>query len=316
MIKYIIIRSLELLPVLFIISIISFSIAFMTPIDPAKKALMFSGYQDVPDEQVVEDFRVKMGLDQPLYIQYINWLNNVVEGNFGYSLKDNCPVLDKVINCFINTLKLSVFGMLITLAIGIPLGVVSAMMRGTIVDMISRFIAIFNASFPSFWLAYMLIIIFALTLNVVPVAGYGGGDLSHMILPAFTLGIICSGTIIRLTRSSMLEVLEQEYIRGARAKGLQERAIIVRHALKNAMIPVVTYCGMTFASLLSGAAITEVIFAWPGIGNLIVTAIQNKDFPLIQGCVLFISFVYLMINFVVDLSYVYLNPRIRYESKN
>jgi peptide/nickel transport system permease protein len=305
-------RIILLIPILFLISIFCFSITYITPGDAARNALM--GDHGRPTTEEVQEYRAALGLDKPLYVQYFIWLDNVLHGNFGYSLMTNEPVAGKILNGFSSTLKIAIFSMALSLLIAIPAGVLAAITKGTWIDSLTRFIAVVGVSMPSFWEAYMLIIVFALMLHWFPVSGYGnGGDIEHMVLPVVLLGTGCSCTLLRLVRSSMLETLAQEYITGARAKGLPEYYILVRHALKNAFIPVLTYIGMTFGGLLSGAVIVETIFGWPGIGCIFVEAIKNKDFPMIQGCILFIAVIYLGISLAVDLMYVYLNPRIRYE---
>lgn len=313
-IEFVVRRLLLLIPVLILISAISFGIIYITPGDIAKNALMSPS--GGADEKSVEEFRIKQGLDKPIHIQYLTWIGNVVQGDLGYSYMTNEGVSDAIARTFKATLQLAMVSMLISLIIAIPAGIISALKHGTIVDDICRLSALFGVSMPNFWQAYIMIIVFSLFLKVLPSSGYVEGDLSHIILPAITLGTGYAAVTMRLMRASMLDVLHQDYIRAARAKGLPEHIVIGRHALKNSLIPVVTVAGLNFGYLLNGSVIVETIFAWPGIGNLIVSSILTKDFPMIQGCILFIAVIFVLINFVVDISYACLNPRIRYETKN
>lgn len=314
MIEFVVRRFLLLVPVLILISAISFGIIYITPGDIAKNALMSPS--GGADEKSVEEFRIKQGLDKPIHIQYLRWMTNVIQGDLGYSYMTNEGVSDAIIRTFKATLQLAVVSMFISLIIAIPAGIISALKHGTIVDDLFRLSALFGVSMPNFWQAYIMIIVFSLFLKVLPSSGYGDGSFSHIILPAITLGTGYAAVTMRLMRASMIDVLQQDYIRAARAKGLPEHIVIFRHALKNSLIPVVTVAGLNFGYLLNGSVIVETIFAWPGLGNLIVKSILNKDFPMIQGCILVIAIIFVLINFAVDISYAYLNPRIRYETPN
>ncbi len=314
MISFVVRRFLLLIPVFILISVISFGIIHISPGDTAKNALMSPG--GGADERSVEEFRIKHGLDKPIHIQYLTWISNVMRGDLGYSYMNNEGVTHAILRTFKATLQLAVASMLISLIIAIPAGIISALKHGTIIDDIFRLFALAGVSMPSFWQAYIMIIFFSLFLKVLPSSGYEGGDITHIILPAVTLGTGYAAVTMRLMRASMLDVLHQDYIRAARAKGLPEYIVIGRHALKNSLIPVVTVAGLNLGYLLNGSVIVETIFAWPGIGNLIVSSILTKDFPMIQGCILFIAVIFVLINFAVDISYAYLNPRIRYETKN
>ncbi|WP_407357034.1 nickel ABC transporter permease [Methanolobus sp. WCC5] len=314
MIDFIARRFLLLIPVLILISAVSFGIIYITPGDAAKNALMSPS--GGADERSVEEFRIKHGLDRPIYIQYLTWMGNVVRGDLGYSYMTNESVAGAILRTFRATFQLAILSMLISLIIAIPAGIIAALKHGTIIDDIFRLISLFGVSMPNFWQAYIMIIVFALMLKMLPSSGYVDGSISHMILPAITLGTGYAAVTMRLMRASMLDVLRQDYIRAARAKGLPEYIVISRHALKNSLIPVVTVAGLNFGYLLNGSVIVETIFAWPGLGNLIVSSILNKDFPMIQGCILFIAVIFLLVNFAVDISYAYLNPRIRYETGN
>lgn len=313
MVSYIFKRLLLLIPVLFLISVISFLIVFITPGDPAVNALM--GPAGPADEASVNAYRSMMGLDQPIYIQYTKWLENVVQFNFGYSYMTNQSVTETILRCFQNTIKLAILSMIISLFIAIPIGIFAALWHGTVFDGLSRFFALVGVSMPSFWQAYLFIILFALTLKLSPTSGFGnGGDLTHMLLPAITLGTGYAAVTMRLMRSSMIEVLNQEYIKAAKAKGLKQSAVILRHALKNSLLPVATVAGLNFGYLLNGSVIVETIFGWPGLGNLFVSSVLAKDFLMVQGCILFVALIYVAINLIVDISYTFIDPRIRYGS--
>jgi len=307
-------RLLLLFPVLLLISMISFSIIYISPGDTAENALMNPG--GGVDQKAVEEFRVKTGLDEPVYIQYINWMSKILHGDLGQSYMTGEAVSEAIFRCFKVTLKLAIISMLVSLIIAIPLGIFSALKKGTITDDACRLLALAGVSMPNFWQAYLLIIVFALTLKVLPSSGYGDGSLAYILLPAITLGTGYAAVTMRLMRASMLDVLQQDYIRAARAKGVPEYMIILKHALKNSLMPVVTVAGLNFGYLLNGSVIVETIFSWPGIGNLIVSSILSKDYPMIQGCVLFIAVIFVLVNFAVDISYSFINPKIRYETKN
>jgi peptide/nickel transport system permease protein len=299
-IEFVVRRILLLIPVLILISAISFGIIYLTPGDIAKNALMSPS--GGADEKSVEEFRIKQGLDKPIHIQYLRWIGNVVQGDLGYSYMTNEGVSDAIVRTFKATLQLAVVSMLISVIIAIPAGIISALKHGTIVDDLFRLSALFGVSMPNFWQGYIMIIVFSLFLKVLPSSGYGDGSLSHIILPAITLGTGYAAVTMRLMRASMLDVLQQDYIRAARAKGLPEHIVISRHALKNSLIPVVTVAGLNFGYLLNGSVIVETIFAWPGLGNLIVESILNKDFPMIQGCIHVIAGIFELINIAQDIS--------------
>ncbi len=314
MLNYILKRIILLIPVLFLVSIISFSILYIIPGDPAQTIL--TGPGGGADPKAVEEFRIQMGLDKPLYIQYIRWLNNILHGNFGYSYLTKQPVIDPILSRFQATLKLAIASMILSLIISIPIGIISAIKQYSVIDNISMIGALLGVSMPNFWQGLLLILLFAVYLGWFPVAGYGAhGDLEHLLLPAITLGTSSAAITTRLMRSSMLETLGQDYIQAARAKGLSERIVIGKHALKNALIPVVTMAGLNFGYLLDGSVVVETIFAWPGIGKLMVDSIYMRDYPMIQGCILFVAIIYIFVNLMVDILYTYLDPRIRYETK-
>jgi len=250
-------------------------------------------------------------LDKPLIVQYFSWLSEALQGNFGMSYKTGQPVLDEIVIRLPATIKLAVVSILVSLIIGIPLGIVAAIKQNSILDYICSTGAVIGVSIPNFWLALILILVFSIYLDLTPVMG--SGSVEHMILPSITLGTGMAAVTARLTRSSMLEVIRQDYVRTARGKGLAEITIVVRHAMKNALIPVITIIGLEMGHLLGGTVIVETIFAWPGIGKLLIDAISQRDIPLIQGCVVFITIMYVFVNLIVDISYSIFDPRIRYE---
>ena len=313
MLDYTIKRLLQLIPTLFLISVASFSILHIMPGDPA--VIHCTGPDGGSYPEAIEKFRTEMGLDKPLYVQYGIWLNNTLHGNFGYSYRYEKPIYEEILTAFGATLKLSIVSLVVSLIISIPLGIISAIKQNSFFDVSCMVGASLGVSMPNYWLGPLLMLLFGVTLHWLPVAGFGdGGDLEHIILPAITIGTGSAAVTARLMRSSMVEALGQDFIRTAYAKGVSERTVISKHALKNALIPVVTMIGLNFCYLLNGSIVVETIFGWPGIGNLIVEAISNKDFMTVQGCMLFIPLIYIAVNLVVDISYRYIDPRIQYET--
>jgi peptide/nickel transport system permease protein len=313
LLDYIIKRFFQLIPTLLLISVASFSIIYFIPGDPAE--IHCTGPDGSSNLKAAEEFRIKMGLDKTLYLQYIIWLNNILHGDFGYSYRYEKPIFNEILTKFKATLKLSIISLVVSLIISIPLGIISAIKQNTFIDIASMIGASLGVSMPNYWLGPLLMLLFGVYLHWLPVAGFGeGGDLEHIILPAITVGTGSAAVTARLMRSSLVEALGQDYIRTAYAKGVSERLVISKHALKNALIPVVTMIGLNFCYLLNGSIVVETIFGWPGIGRLIVEAIYMKDFMTVQGCMLFIPFLYIAVNLVVDISYRYLDPRIRYEA--
>jgi peptide/nickel transport system permease protein len=288
----------------------------LSPGDPAE-IMLGSG---ATREDLVR-LRADLGLDEPLHVQYARWLGHVVRGDLGRSLWMKRPVLGEVLERLKATLLLTGTALVLSTAGGIALGVLSATRPNSLLDRLSAVASLFGASMPVFWLGIVLMVIFSLWLGWLPASGmwapYGGGDLrdllSHLVLPALTLGAASMTIIARLTRSTMLDVLGQDYIRTARAKGLVEARVVARHGLKNALIPIVTVVGVQAGYLLGGAVLTETVFAWPGVGTLMVQGILARDFPLVQGCVLVIALSFVLINLAVDMLYGWLDPRIRYE---
>lgn len=306
-------RLLQFVLILFIVSIVCYLINFMTPIDTAKRALGDPMTHSLPDEEILERYREVNGLNRPFLEQYLDWLNRLLHGDWGRSLITGEPVGPEMARHFYMTFKLAVFGILMTLILAVPLGVLCALYKNKVIDLFGRILAVLAVSMPVFWLSYLLIISLSLKAKLLPVAGYGDGSLKYMILPGISIAMMSFGTIMKMMRSTMLDVLNQDYMLTAEAKGLKKMQIILRHGIRNAMIPVVTMTGMTFASMLAGSAVIEKIFAWPGIGHMILTGIENKDFPVVQACVICVSAIYLIINFIVDILYAFLNPRIRYD---
>jgi len=266
---------------------------------------------DAPAD-VVTDTRRALGFDRPLWEQFARYVAGAARGDLGISLRMNRPVTTLILERLPATLTLTVAAFLIAVVLAIPAGIVSAVKRGTAVDRLAMAGAVAGQAVPIFWLALLLIALFGVRLRWLPV--FGSGTLAHLVLPAVSLSTIILGRLARLVRSSMLEVLGQDYVRTARAKGLAEPRVLGVHALKNAAIPIVTLLGLQFAQLLGGAVVTETIFAWPGIGRLVVEAIFNRDFPVVQGVVLVVSLIFVAVNVLVDLAYAVLDPRIRAEA--
>jgi ABC-type dipeptide/oligopeptide/nickel transport system permease component len=313
--RYILQRVFGLVGVLFGVSIVLFVALHLAPGDPAQLLL---GPLVRPDD--LARLRQELGLDQPLPIQYLTWLGHVLQGDLGRSIASHRPVLAEVFERFQATALLAGASLLISAAVGVTLGVLAAVNRGGRIDRASMLFALLSMSTPSFWLGMVLIIAFALVLGVLPGSGMisprGDGGvldvLAHLILPAVTLAAVPTAIISRLTRSSMLEVIGLDYVRTARGKGLSERLLVIRHVLPNALIGIATLVGIEAGYLLAGAVLVETVFAWPGLGSLLVTSILKRDFPLVQGGVMLIALTYVLINLATDLAYAYLDPRIRY----
>jgi peptide/nickel transport system permease protein len=303
-------------PVLFGVSLVVFMVLHLSPGDPAEIML---GAQATQED--LARLRVDLGLTEPLPVQYARWLGHVVTGDLGRSLWMKRPVLGEVLIRFKATLILTGAALVLSTLGGLALGVASAYRPNSWLDRLSAGASLFGVSMPVFWLGIMLMVVFALWLGWVPASGmyspYGGGDLRdllvHLVLPAVTLAAASVTIIARLTRSTMMEVLGQDFIRTARAKGVIEWAVVLRHGLRNALIPIVTIVGVQAGYLLGGAVLTETVFAWPGVGTLMLQGILARDFPLVQGCVLVIALTFVIINLTVDLLYAWLDPRIRYE---
>jgi peptide/nickel transport system permease protein len=299
-------RLLAVVPVLFGVTLAVFSMLFLVPGDPVK--MMLAEFVTTPAQ--IEQMRAQLHLDEPILKQYGRFVGNALRGDLGTSIRSRRAVATEIGENVGSTAQLALASMAVAVAIGVPLGLMAALLRNSWFDAGSMIVALLGVSMPSFWLGLLMIFAFSLHLGWFPATG--GGDLWHLVLPSVTLGMIASAIIARLTRSSMLEVLGQDYVRTARAKGLAWWGVVVRHALKNALIPVITIFGLQFGNLLAGAVIVETVFSRPGLGRLIVGGILAKDFPLVQGTVLFVATAYVMINVLVDIAYAFVDPRIRF----
>jgi len=298
-------RVLAVMPVLFGVTLAVFSMLFLVPGDPVK--MMLAEFVTNPDQ--IAQMRAQLHLDEPILQQYGRFVGNAVRGDLGTSIRSRRPVATEIAENMGSTAQLALASMAVAIGLGIPLGLVAALGRNSWLDVAAMVVALLGVAMPSFWLGLLLIFAFSLHLGWFPATG--GGDLHHLVLPAVTLGMIAAAIIARLTRSSMLEVLGQDYVRTARAKGLAWWGVVVRHALKNALIPIVTIFGLQFGNLLAGAVIVETVFSRPGLGRLVVGGILAKDFPLVQGAVLFVAVAYVLINVLVDVAYAFVDPRIR-----
>jgi peptide/nickel transport system permease protein len=305
-------RLMGLFVVMGVVATLVFFLTRLAPGDPA--SLMLGDQASVAD---IASLRAVYGLDQPLLIQFGLWLKEIIGGNLGQSIFLQRPVTQALIERAEPTFFLALFSVSIAAMIGIPAGIISAVWRGRLVDQIVSGLAMLAANIPSFWLGLLFIQFFAVKYHLFPVAGYGDPNapmverLRHLILPALVLGIVNSALITRFTRASMLDVLSEDYIRTARSKGLPERIVIWRHAFGNALIPVITVVGLTAALLIGGAIVTETVFGLPGIGNLVVSAVLRRDYPVIQGALIVVAAIYVLINLVVDLVYAWVDPRVR-----
>ena len=329
---YITKRIFMLIPVLLGVSILAFFLIHLAPGDPA---VTMAGEHASP--QTIDAIRVKYGLDKPLYIQYGIWLKQALRGDMGRSIVSNDFVMREIMDRFPNTFELTIFAMIIAVIVGSIAGIVSASKQYSFLDYSTMGLALFGVSMPVFWLGIMLMMIFGVFLRWLPISGRINIAISfnritglyvldslitgnfkafidvikHLILPGIALGTIPMATIARVTRSSMLEVLRQDFIRTERAKGLSERIVIYKHAVRNAMIPVITVIGLNFGLLLAGAILTETVFSWPGIGRYVVNAVGMRDYPAVQGCVMFFAFMFVIVNLITDILYVYIDPRIK-----
>ena len=308
MFSYVVRKLLYAVPVIWGVVTIVFILMAIVPGDPARLMMGQRG-----DPETLARIRADLGLDLPIHKQYVRFLKDLARGDLGVSYRNNEKVVDALMTRFGATLKLAFWAMILASILGILAGIISAVKQYSIFDYSAMFIAISGISAPVFWVGLLLLLIFAYTLHLIPGVGYVPGDWRYFILPVITLGVRPAALIARLTRSCMLEVMTQDYIRTARAKGLHERAVIMRHALKNALIPVETIVGTEVADLLSGAVLTETIFAWPGVGRLAVEALVARDFPMIRGTVIFMAVIFLVANLIVDISYGFIDPRIRYD---
>lgn len=313
MIRYILQRLLGMIIVMFLVVTIVFVIVRITPGDPAAVMLGPEATQ-----QDILELRQRLGLDQSLAVQYVYYIGQLLRGDLGQSIFLNQSVASALADRAEPTFFLTIFSILIASVIALPIGIYAAYRRGSFLDQAATAVAMLAASIPSFWLGLILMQLFAVRFGWFPVSGYGGPGSSflermyHLTLPAFALGIISSALIMRFTRASMLDVLGDDFIRTARAKGLGERRVVMKHALKNATIPILTVIGQTAAVLISGAVVTETVFGLPGVGNLVVSAVLRRDYPVIQGALLVIAALYVLINFAIDMLYLLVDPRVRY----
>jgi peptide/nickel transport system permease protein len=302
-----------MVPVAFLVSVAVFSLIHLTPVDPATLML---GEERSP--QAVIALRHELGLDRPLPEQYLTWVSHAIRGDLGHSIRTNEPVSQAILERLPATLELGTAALIWSILLAIPLGTIAALRRGSPIDVLATGFTILGVSVPNFVIGILLILVLSVGLRLFPPGGYTPltdsipDNLHRLVLPAITLGTVTTAINMRFTRSSMLEVLRQDYIRTARAKGATWRQVIVNHALKNALIPVITVIGIQVGSILEGALVTETIFSWPGVGKLAIDSIFGRDYPIIQGIVLAIAFSYMFANLAVDLAYAWLNPRISY----
>lgn len=303
MIWFIAKRLMQTVPVVIGVTIVVFVIMQLVPGDPA---VLLAG--EGATEATIEALRVQLGLHQPLYVQYFDYIGSLLQGDMGVSLKNNQPVLQEIMTRLPITLELAIFSTLITIVLGMLAGIISAVRPYSLLDTVVMVVALLGISLPSFWFGLMLMYTFSVKLQIFPVAGWD--SMLHIVLPAFTLGAGGAAIVARMTRSSMLEVIRQDYIRTARAKGVKERVIIYKHALRNALIPVITVVGLQFGALLGGTVLVESIFAINGLGRMIVDAIRMRDLPVVQGGVLVASLVFVVVNLIVDIMYRLFNKRI------
>lgn len=301
-------RLLQIVIVLFGISFLTFLLTYLAPGDPA--TAMYDAVGIVPTEEQLQETRISMGLDKPFIQQYISWLKDCLHGNLGISFSKKTPVIDLLKSRIFPTLKLTVSSMLLMLIFSIPLGILSAIYKNKLLDYIIRFFNFMGISMPGFWIGLMLQYIFAMKLDLLPVISSGTG-FQKMILPSVTLAISMTAKYTRQVRTAVLEELTQDYVIGAKSRGISSKIILWKHILPNSMLPLITLLGLSFGSLLGGATVVELIFSYSGIGQLIVQAVSYRDYPLIQGVVLWISLIYMVINILVDTSYSLLDPRIK-----
>ncbi len=306
MLRYFLRRLLLTIPVLVGVATLVFALIHLVPGDPAQSML---GEAAAPEE--VAKLRARLGLNRPLVVQYAAFMRGLASGDLGTSLRYDTAVSEEIRARLPQTARLALAAMAVAVALAIPLGIVAAVFRGTAVDHAAMTLALAGISMPNFWLGPLLAILFAVKLGWLPVSG--SGDWRHLVLPAVTLGAALAAILARMTRASLLEELRELYVLAARARGLSRARAVLRHAFRNSLIPVVTIVGLQFGAVLTGAIITETIFAWPGIGRLLVQAIGFRDYPLVQGCILFISVIYVAVNLLADLMYGVLDPRIRYD---
>jgi ABC-type dipeptide/oligopeptide/nickel transport system permease component len=299
-------RLLLTVPVLLGVATLVFGLIHFIPGDPARAIL-----GDVASETEIAELRQQLGLDRPLSAQYVSFLGGLVRADLGVSLRTGTPVAGQILERLPATFELAFAAILFALAFAIPLGIVAAVWRGTAVDHTAMTLSLAGVSMPNFWLGPLLAIVFGVELGWLPVSGRGG--LEHLVLPAVSLGAALAAVLARMTRASLVDQLREPYTQAARARGVSQRRTVIRHAFRNSLIPIVTLAGLQVGAVLTGAVITETIFAWPGIGRLLVQSIGFRDYPVVQGCILLIAVTYVAVNLLVDVLYVVLDPRIRYQ---
>ena len=301
---------IQILIVLFGISFFTFGLTYLSPGDPAE--IMLTECGNIPTQELLEKTRIELGLDKPFIVQYLNWLKGVVTGDMGMSYSMKVPVVQKLTTSFLPTFKMALLSLSMMIAMSLPLGIMAAVHHNKWPDYLVRALTFVGVSIPSFWLGLILLSIFGVTLRWVSVSG-GTADFKSVILPSLTLAIAMSAKYTRQVRITVLDELKQDYVMGARMRGIKESIILWRHVLPNAMLPLVTLIGLSFGSLLGGTAVVEIIYNYPGMGSMAVKAISCRDYPLVQGYVLWIALLYMGINLLVDLSYNYLDPRLKEE---
>ena len=301
-------RLLQMLIVLIGISFITFLLTYLSPGDPARNIYTHAGV--MPTSEMIEEMRVKLGLNKPFFTQYVDWVLNCLQGNFGDSFMLQKPVAELLLDRLWPTLKLTLASTVLMLLFSVPLGVLSAVNHNKPIDYFVRAVTFFGVSIPNFWLGLMLILIFCVKLGLLPVVS-SGGDLESLILPAVTLAVAMTAKYTRQVRTAVLEELHADYVIGARARGVSESDILWRNVLPNSLLPLITMLGLSVGSLLGGTSVVEIIYSYPGLGNLAVSAIMSADYFLVQGYVLWVSVIYMMINLIVDISYNYIDPRMR-----
>jgi len=303
-------RIFNVVIVLFGISFFTFGLTFLSPGDPAE--IMLTECGNLPTPELLEQTRIELGLDKPFIIQYLTWLKGALTGEMGISYSMKVPVITKLVSCFLPTFKIAVMSLIMMIVISVPFGVVSAVNKNKWIDYLIRAVTFLGVSMPSFWLGLLFLSFFGVKLRWIPVSG-GGSDLKSLILPAFTLAIAMASKYTRQVRLAVLEELNQDYVTAARMRGIKESTILWKNVLPNAMIPLITLLGLSIGSLLGGTAVVEIIYNCPGLGSMAVKAISSRDYPLVQGYVLWIALLYMGINIIVDLSYTFLNPKLREE---
>ncbi len=304
MYKYVLKRLLALIPVILGVIMVIYIIMDFTPGDPARLVL-----GNMASQEAVEMFREERGLNDPFVTRYLKYVGDLLQGDLGTSYKTNRPVTKELFDRFPATLVLAFAGMVFALAISVPIGIISALKQNSLIDNVSMIVALLGIAMPAFWLGLLLILLFALRLVWLPSGGYG--SIKHLVLPSVTVGSGCAANIARITRSTVLEIIRQDYIRTAKSKGINKRSVIVKHVMPNCWISIITVAGLQFGSLLGGTVIIENVFAWPGVGNLLITSINSKDTPTVLGSIVVFTIVFSIVNLITDVIYAYIDPRIK-----